>query len=86
VKNNQTCGIKKIKVTSLKQLKEIIEKSPNGADFNLYVSTLTSMNGLLAGSDFKGDISGLDVSNVTDVDLIFGHAKFNGYVSKWKNT
>jgi len=56
-----------LKVTSLKQLKDIIKKSPDDADLNhLDVSKIKSMKELFHGSKFNGNISEWDLSNVTD--------------------
>lgn len=39
--------------------------------------------GLFEHSDFNGDISGWDVSNVTSMYNMFSQSKFNGYISNW---
>ena len=42
------------------------------------------MDGMFHGSDFNGDISGWDVSNVADMRCMFRETKgFNGDISYW---
>ena len=62
------CTIDNIK----KIVKEQVELLGNEADLNhLDVSKVTSMSGLFRESQFNGDISKWDVSNVTDIEKIF---------------
>ena len=72
---------------NIKQIvKEQIELLGNEADLNhLDVSNVTSMG---AGatfyfSQFNGDISKWDVSEVKDMGDMFGCSSFNGDISKW---
>ena len=41
------------------------------------------MDNLFEDSEFTGDISNWDVSNVTTMDMIFCGSKFNGDISNW---
>jgi surface protein len=48
------------------------------------VSEITNMINLFYDSDFNGDISQWDVSNVTDMNAMFyNNSKFNGDISEW---
>ena len=42
------------------------------------------MSELFSLSNFDGDISEWDVSNVTDMSWMFSYSKFNNDISKWK--
>ena len=49
------------------------------------VSTITDMSGLFSWTDFNGDISGWDVSNVTDADDMFNECSIKDkYKPKFK--
>ena len=66
-------------------VEEQIELLGNEADLNhLDTSEVTNM-GLMffMHSQFTGDISKWDVSNVTDMMLTFSLSQFNGDISKW---
>ena len=41
------------------------------------------MNSLFSESQFNGDISKWDVSNVTDMNRMFRKSQFNGDISNW---
>jgi surface protein len=43
------------------------------------------MINMFDNSQFNGDISSWDVSNVTDMGGMFGDSKFDGDISKWTN-
>ena len=43
------------------------------------------MYGMFEKSQFNGDISNWDVSNVTNMSEMFYLSKFNGDISKWTN-
>ena len=65
---------------------ELIEERGNEADLNdIYTGYITNMSGLFKHrSDFNGDISGWDVSNVKNMSKMFYYCKsFNQDISGW---
>ena len=42
------------------------------------------MQDMFYDSEFNGDISKWDVSNVEDMSFMFANSKFNGNISMWK--
>ena len=68
-----------------KLLKQLIEERGNDGDFNdINTSEITDMSGLFGISDFNGDISKWDVSNVTNMSYMFYSCeKFNQDISVW---
>ena len=72
--------------TELSELmKDLIEERGNEGNFNdIDTSLITDMSKLFLMSDFNGDISKWDVSNVTDMSyMFFGATSFNGDLSSW---
>ena len=73
------------------ELEELIDKlikeRGNEADLNdIDTSKITYMARLFKGSDFDGNISDWDVSNVTNMNWMFSHCKFTGKnsnLNKW---
>ena len=72
-----------------KELKDIINKriKQEGNEVNLNdidVSKITDMTSLFEGTDFNGNISGWDVSNVTNMRSMFYLCEsFNQDISNW---
>ena len=71
------------------ELREIIEqrikKEGKKANLNdIDVSKIKDMSNLFNGTDFNGDISNWDVSNVTDMSYMFYNCNnFNKDISQW---
>ena len=88
IKKNKTANYKYFP-ESKDELKEIIEKrikeEGNEVDLNdIDVSQITDMSELFWGTDFNGDISSWDVSNVTNMEYMFFMCKnFNQDISSW---
>jgi surface protein len=54
---------------------------------NIDTSKITSMEGIFAGTNFSGDVSNWDVSNVNNFQSMFeGCKNFNCNLSKWEVT
>ena len=66
---------------------DLIRERGNEADLNdIDTSKITYMARLFKGSDFDGNISDWDVSNVTNMNWMFSHCKFTGKnsnLNKW---
>ena len=88
IKKNKTANYKYFP-ESKDELKEIIEKrikeEGNEVDLNdIDVSQIIDMSELFWGTDFNGDISDWDVSNVTNMEYMFFMCKnFNQDISSW---
>ena len=70
------------------ELKELINKlikeRGNKADLNyIDTSAIIDMCGLFIGSNFNGDISSWDVSNVKYTQYMFSFSNFDGNISNW---
>ena len=88
IKKNKSTNYKYFPETR-KELKEIIlqriKDEGNEVDLNdIDVSKITDMSNLFEGTDFNGNISQWDVSNVTDMTYMFYWCKkFNKDISNW---
>ena len=75
--------------TTKEELKKIIGDliEKNGIDVSLNdinTSKINDMSKLFYDfSDFNGDISKWDVSNVEDMSYMFSYSRFNGDISQW---
>ena len=63
----------------------LLQAISKSKDMSLYITTkVTNMNNMFISSDFNGDISKWDVSNVTQMSNMFkGTTKFNGDIRSW---
>ena len=88
IKKNKSNSYKYFPKTK-KELKDIIlqriEAEGNEVDLNdIDVSKITDMSNLFEETDFNGDISGWDVSNVTNMSYMFCVCEaFNQDISNW---
>ena len=88
IKKNKATNYKYFPETK-KELKDIIKKrikqEGNEVDLNdIDVSKITDMSDLFEGTNFNGDISEWDVSNVTSMYAMFWECKsFNQDISGW---
>ena len=88
VKMNQNVQ-PKTKDELAKIIEDTIKEKGNNCDLNFIdTSLITDMSDLFfidyhGLSDFNGDISKWDVSNVKNMDSMFNDCKFDGDISKW---
>ena len=88
IKKNKATNYKYFPQTK-KELKAIIEKriedEGNKVDLNdIDVSNITDMSALFEGTNFNGDISKWNVSNVINMRYTFSRCKsFNQDISRW---
>lgn len=75
----------KTKEELIKIIIQTIKKEGLECDLNFIdTSLITNMNRLFKGTNFNGDISNWNVSNVRDMCGMFESvSKFNGNISKW---
>ena len=68
-----------------KLMKQLIEERGNEGDFNdIDTSKITDMSDLFYElTDFNGNISQWDVSNVTNMRWMFDNSDFNQDISQW---
>ena len=81
------------KAELIESIKHVVDKDNNNtiddkaADLNIiYTGTITDMSSVFNISilrSFNGDISGWDVSNVTNMNAMFSFSSFNGDISDW---
>ena len=68
-------------------VRKLIDERGDNANLNdIDTSEITIMDNMFAGSNFNGDISEWDVSNVKDMAFMFSKSKFtgeNGDITKW---
>ena len=71
----------------IKIVDQLIKERGNDANLNdIDTSEITDMDGIFEGSNFNGDISNWDVSNVKYMKNMFSHSSFtgeNGDISNW---
>jgi surface protein len=73
--------------------REISTKGNNCSLNHIHIEKITDLNGLFAQKDFgkdfsefNGDISGWNTSNVIDMKLMFYCSAFNGDIAKWNTS
>ena len=88
IKKNKNTGYKyfpKTKEELQDIIKQRIKQDGNECDLNdIDVSNIIDMSSLFKGTNFNGDISNWNVSNVTNMgSMFYGCTKFNQDISSW---
>jgi surface protein len=84
IKNDDSDMVPETKDELIKMIKSEINTKGNKCDLNhIKTHKITDMSYLFYNSNFNGDISGWDVSNVIDMYGMFKYSFFNGDISKW---
>jgi surface protein len=84
--------MKKIKIKDICHLDEVIKgeiiKGGNNCNLNhLDISEIKDLSFLFAANtEFNGDISKWDTSNIMEMESMFADSKFNGDISKWNTS